>query len=302
MDTNGGMTTHAGAGNVVTRKTLAAVALGVTTAIMAAFTNDGKWHRFYKAANLLDMPDGSSTVKVTATAGGTAGDIKAIQVIVIGTDIDDAPQTDTLPAFTVDTAGTVTGAINFKTITSIEIPAHDGLGATTKIGISGGATDAILAAYTSLAVNSVFKTATITNPAVPRSLTTTAGGTPTDIKAIQVKVTGKDQSGNVISESLPAFTVDTAGTKNGAKAFAEITHIEVPTHDGNGATTAVGTGALLGIGAKLARNTVLMAFLNNVKEGTAPTVAVSSTALESNTISLASALDGNDVTFYYMQG
>src|SRR5687767_10712035 len=50
---------------------------------------------------------------ITATAGGTAADVKAIQVIVEGTGIDDEPITETLPAFTVDTAGIVTGAKAF---------------------------------------------------------------------------------------------------------------------------------------------------------------------------------------------
>jgi hypothetical protein len=44
----------------------------------------------------------------------------------------------------------------------------------------------------------------------------------------------------------------------------------------------------------------LAAYLNNVKEGTAPTVAVSATAVESNTIDLNSVLNGSVVDAYLM--
>jgi len=71
---------------------------------------------------------------ITATAGGTAGDIKAIQVTVEGTDMLDEAIREVLPAFTVDIAGTVVGAKAFKTLTKATIPAHSGTGATTAIG------------------------------------------------------------------------------------------------------------------------------------------------------------------------
>lgn len=149
------------------------------------------------------------------------------------------------------------------------------------------------------AVNSTGSTLTITtgitNPAYPRALTATAGGTAGDIKAIQVTVTGTNMNDEVITEVLPAFTVDTAGTVQGSKAFKTVTSISIPTHDGNGATTAIGFNEKLGLPFKLARNSVLNAYLNNVKEGTAPAVTVSSTALESNTADLNSALNGTIV-------
>ena len=71
---------------------------------------------------------------ITATSGGTAGDIKAVQVIVVGTNLNDESITETLPVFTADSATTVVGAKAFKTVTQITIPAHDGTGATTSIG------------------------------------------------------------------------------------------------------------------------------------------------------------------------
>ena len=137
-------------------------------------------------------------------------------------------------------------------------------------------------------------------PDVSRCITATAGGTATDIKAIQIEITGTDVEGNEISETLPAFTENTAGIVTGSKAFYTVTEVVIPAHDGNGATTAVGFGDKLGLSHKLSLNTVLKTFLNLTVEGTAPTVTVSATALESNTVDLNSALDGNNVDVFYL--
>ena len=60
----------------------------------------------------------------------------------------------------------------------------------------------------------------------------------------------------------------------------------------------IGWSDILGLPYLLAHNTVLAAYLNHVKEGTAPTVTVSATAIESNAVKLASALDGTAVDVY----
>lgn len=143
-------------------------------------------------------------------------------------------------------------------------------------------------------------TTAITNPVVPRNITATAGGTAADVKAIQVTINGTDMNDAVITEDLPAFTVNTTGTVVGSKAFKTVTSIVIPAHDGTGATTAIGTGAKLGLPDKLSRNTVMAAYLNGVREATAPTVTVSSTVLSSNTATLNSALDGSAVVIDYI--
>lgn len=153
---------------------------------------------------------------------------------------------------------------------------------------------AILAAVTSTGTPSVITTG-FNNPAWPRCVTATSGGTATDIKAIQVVVEGTDFAGNVITETLPAFTVDTAGTVQGSKAFKTITKVTIPAHDGTGATTSIGINEKLGIPYKLTQNSVLAAYRNGAREGTAPTVTISGTALESNTVDLSSALNGTEV-------
>lgn len=294
MQTAGGFRTSAGEPQI-RRRVFSAPALGTTTAIMAALTDNAKYRVRHNKAAIWSAPSGVAK-KVTATAGGTAADIKAIQVTVTGTDSADAPLTEVLPVFTVNTSGTVTSVGSFKTVTEIRIPAHDGLAATTSIGVDGGAVNAVLPAFTDKGVEAYHNSdAAINDPAPARNVTATAGGTAGDIKAIQVIVNGTNENDVAISETLPAFTVDTAGTVVGNKAFKSVTSIEVPPHDGVAATTAVGTGAKLGLGKKIGQNTVLNAYLANVKEGTAPTIATSATDVESNTATLNSALDGTDV-------
>lgn len=155
----------------------------------------------------------------------------------------------------------------------------------------------ILAAVTDDGTQQVITTG-FTQPSVPRNITATAGGTATDIKAIQVIVEGTNYADEVITETLPVFTVDTAGTVTGSKAFKTITKVTIPAHDGLAATTSIGFGEKLGVPYKLAHNTVLFATLDNTLEGTAPTVAVSSSAIESNTVDLNSALDSKVVDVY----
>lgn len=135
----------------------------------------------------------------------------------------------------------------------------------------------------------------ITNPDAPRALTATTGGTAADVAAVQVTVTGTDITGATITETLPIFTLNTATTVTGSKAFKTVTSYSVPAMDGTGATVAIGTAEKLGLPVCLARNTVIAAYLAGTKEGTAPTVAVSSTELASNTADLNSTLNGGAV-------
>jgi len=138
-------------------------------------------------------------------------------------------------------------------------------------------------------------TTEITNPAVPRNISATAGGTAEDIKAIQVTVEGTNFLDAAISETLPAFTVDTPGTVEGSKAFKTVTKITIPAHDDTEATTAIGWGDKLGLPYKRAVLSCIDAFLDEALEGTAPTVTADVDNIESNTITLSSALDGTKV-------
>jgi len=135
----------------------------------------------------------------------------------------------------------------------------------------------------------------LNQPDTPRNITATAGGTAADIKAIQVVVDGTNAEGVAIQETLPAFTVDTPGTVAGTKAFKTVTQVTIPAHDDTGATTAIGFGDVLGIGERLARNTVNRAYLAEAVEATAPTVVVHATDLETNTFDLNTALNETQV-------
>lgn len=139
-----------------------------------------------------------------------------------------------------------------------------------------------------------------TNPPCPRNITATAGGVGGDIKAIRVNVYGTNYLDEQIEELLPAFTVNTPGTVVGSKAFKTVTLVDIPAHDGLGATTAIGFGDKLGLPYKLAHNTVLATSVNNTLEGTVATVAVSATDIESNTLDPNSALAGTVVDAYLM--
>jgi hypothetical protein len=164
---------------------------------------------------------------------------------------------------------------------------------------AAASTTAVHAAVTDNGSTQTVTTA-ITSPDVPRNVTATAGGTAGNITAVSVTVTGTNAEGVTISETLPAFTAATAGTVVGSKAFKTVTSISIPAN-GTGVTTAVGTGSKLGIGRRFGRDTVLGAYLANVREGTRPTVAVDATHVESNTVSLNSSLNGTAVIVDYYE-
>lgn len=141
----------------------------------------------------------------------------------------------------------------------------------------------------------------ITNPPTVRNVTASSAGITTDIKAIQVTVNGTNEDDEVISEVLPVFTVNTATTVVGSKAFKTVTSFVVPAHDGTGATTSVGLGSKLGLGVKQSRDAIIAAFLTGVLETTRPTIAFDSSKMDGNTVDLNSALDGSAVIVDYYE-
>jgi len=204
--------------------------------------------------------------------------------------------------------GTPRGMFMGTNAGNVEIPTYDSTETAVTIRQYHAAaadavaadTDGIHAAVTDTGEEQTITT-DITDPAIPRNITATAGGTAADIGAIQVVITGTNYDGEEITETLPAFTVNTAGIVSGSKAFKTVTEIVIPAHDGTGATTAIGWGDVLGLPWLLARKTNLykQTFLNNVAESTEPTVTVSASAIESNTIDLNSALNGTAVDSYF---
>ena len=173
--------------------------------------------------------------------------------------------------------------------------------ARTAAEATAGSTTAVHAAVTDTGVAQTVTTG-ITNPTCPRNITATAAGTAGDVKAIQVIITGTNINDEVITETLSAFTADSNSnnTVTGNKAFKTVTSIYIPAHDGTGATTAIGYGEKLGLPWKLSMNTNFRTHLGGTLEGTAATVATSSSALESNTIDLNSSLNGSAVVAYFL--
>lgn len=159
---------------------------------------------------------------------------------------------------------------------------------------TAGTTTAVHAAAACALTEQTVNTS-ITNPTCARNVTATTTGTSGDVAAVSVVVYGTNIMGESISETLPAFTVNTNETVTGSKAFLTVTSYVVPAMDGTGCNVSIGVGEKLGLPAKFSHNPVLRTFLGGTLEGTAATVAVSSSAYESNTIDLNSALNGSAV-------
>jgi len=277
-----------GARQNVLADVIGASALGVA-AVMAAVTDTGV-QQIITTGLTLDRPR-----RITATvAASTAAHVKAISVIVAGLDPIGLALTETLPAFTDNTPGTVTGTKVFAKVTSVTIPAHDGATALTSLGATGvpavASATGIHAAVADTGAPQTVTTA-INQPDVPRNITATvAASTANDVKAISVVITGTNCEDTVITETLPAFTDNTPGAVAGLKAFKTVTSILIPAHDGATALTSIGFGDVIGIGHRLAGNTVQAAYLNRVLEATAPTVVTSATDICLNTADLNSNL------------
>lgn len=153
-----------------------------------------------------------------------------------------------------------------------------------------GANDDVLADTALDVAEDTVVTAFDGQPDVPRNVT--VKGNDANVTG-DVVVEGTNSGGETITETI---ALNGSTLVAGNKAFATVTEITLPPYDtANTERVRVGLGTKLGLPVKLSRNTVLFAFLDGAREGTAPTIAFSATALESNTATLNSALDGSDV-------
>lgn len=132
----------------------------------------------------------------------------------------------------------------------------------------------------------------VAQPDVPRNIIVTMNTSTSG----DVKLTGTDIADAVITENL-TWTAET-GAKSSLRAFKTITRV-----DGHISTSTaqaiIGTGNVLGLNILSATNPVLYCALGGTREGTAPTVTVSSTVLSLNTIDTSSA-PGGAVTKVWM--
>ena len=232
------------------------------------------------------------------TVGGVAGDIKAVNIAIAGTDNTDSPLSENF-LLTVNTAGVVQGVSLFKTVTSVTSPAQDGPGVTMKVGTATD-DDAVLPVETIPAAGIIYEIGAIDGqPDVPRGLYITVAGVAADTTAGNIAVDGTDIKGDALSENF-LTTLNTNTVIQGLHAFKTIRRIAVPAQDGAGVTVKVGVNEILGLNCKLPIDTVLYASLGGVKEGTAPTVTVSATDISLNTIDLNSALNSTVVKAAYI--
>ena len=138
------------------------------------------------------------------------------------------------------------------------------------------------------------KTVTTGLAAMPAARNLTVVGNAAGISGT-LKVTGTNMAGEEITES---FTLSGTTAQTGSKAFASVTKVEVPVRNAADDAVDIGWGVKFGIPYKLTLNTVLAAYVNNSKEGTAPTVAVSTEALESNTIAMNTTPSGKATEYF----
>lgn len=162
------------------------------------------------------------------------------------------------------------GSVKHFSVPAASLPAASNTGVHAAITLADGATTAV--------------TTGITNPAVARGMRIkgNAAGITGD-----VVVEGTNKLGAVISETIAA---NGANAVDGTKAFETITKITVPARNAEGDTISIGFSDIIGLPYKLSLNTVLQTHVNNALEGTAATVTVSATAIESNTIDPNTAL------------
>ncbi|GAF71344.1 unnamed protein product [marine sediment metagenome] len=143
-----------------------------------------------------------------------------------------------------------------------------------------------------------------TDPPSPRNITATSDdvtGDGLDIKAVQVVVTGTNINDEVITETLPIFTVNAETTVEGDKAFKTVTQVVIPAMDSPyDVTVSIGFGDILGIPYERDEIPCVDTFLNSVLESTAATIVAHITNIENNTIDLHSSLNGSKVDTYIL--
>lgn len=133
----------------------------------------------------------------------------------------------------------------------------------------------------------------ITNPDVPRCLVFTPSGTTANVTAVSMIVTGTDVNGNVLTETLPAFTAGAATAVTSVNAFATVTSYIQPAC-GTSVTITPTCSPKLGLNIPASLTGRVDAWLGGTLEATKPTVVPNTNGLISgNLISLNSALNGS---------
>lgn len=161
-------------------------------------------------------------------------------------------------------------------------------------------TGGILAAAAASATEEQVVTTFVAQPPCARTITATLTGTAADVKAASVVVEGLDVAGKHVVVTLPAFTENSLTGTESVEAIAVVTRVRKPAMNGAGVNIAIGWGNGLGLKRKLSVNSVSAAFLGAARQGTAPTVAVSTATLSANTVKLSTSLNGTPVEVHFV--
>jgi hypothetical protein len=245
----------------------------------------------------ITNPDYPRALAVAGNAADIAGN-----VVIAGTNYAGEAITDTIA---LDGTTSKPGTKAFKTVTSITVPAQTHTPAqqvetATIVGTittEGTATVTVTSAlYEGPVVMHVPVAVDDDASAVAEKIRAYIG----PILADEFTVSGEGAS-VVLTAVAPAANDDTlniAFTNGTCEGLTPDATSDNTTPGVAADTVTIGTTDILGLPYKLAHNTVLEAYLNNAKEAVAPTVTVSTSAVESNTVDLNSALNGSAVDVY----
>jgi len=278
----------------------AANAIATAAAAVLAQTNLGA-----EAQTITTNITDPGAVRALSVVGNVSGIID--DVVITGKAYDGSTISET---FTLNGTTIVNGSKAFKEITSVALPAQtntpveqvETIEVTGAPSSDGDVTFAITAAVlgddspASVVVplvatthDDVTKAAAAIVEALNADATISAAFTASNEAGV-ISLTANEPAANDTTLSIAFTDTDTTSATCGAS-----------TNDTAGVPydkVSVGINDKLGLPYKLERNTVLMAFLDNTLEGTAPTVATDADNIEGNTVDLNSALDGSAVEIY----
>lgn len=139
-------------------------------------------------------------------------------------------------------------------------------------------------------------------PDFARNITLTPTGTTANVAAGTAVVSGLSIFGKAISENFAITSTQSTAT-TGAKAFASVSKVVFPQASGSGVTLSIGIGSKLGLRRCMKQSGDYdFSVFGGVFDATRGTIAANATAIESNTFTDNSALDGSSaVDLYYIQ-
>lgn len=139
-------------------------------------------------------------------------------------------------------------------------------------------------------------------PDFARNITLTPTGTTASVQAGTAVVSGTNIYGKTISENFTIANQQSSAT-TGSKAFLTVSSVVFPQASSTGATLSIGAGTKLGIPHCLATaGKYVFSEYGGAYESTRGTMAISTSAVESNTFIANGSLDAaHDVTVHYIQ-